>query len=122
MPYPTFILADLKLPDGDGFTLLQDLKSKPAWAVIPTIVLSGSSDRDDLKKSFLLGASACFVKPNSLDGYFRMIRTTYEFWSLSETPEVDVTGQQLPTQSTGKLGEDIPQPEYVPRPRVAENK
>src|ERR1700726_288193 len=61
-PYPTFILADLKMDDGDGFSLLENLKSKPEWAVIPTIILSGSLDVDDIKKSFMLGASSFFVK------------------------------------------------------------
>ena len=49
--YPTFIMTDLKMPDGDGFTVLEFLKSNPQWKVIPTIVLSASSDLDDIKKS-----------------------------------------------------------------------
>lgn len=111
-PYPTFILTDLKMPDGDGFTLLQNIKSKPRWAVIPTIMLSGAGDTDDIKKAFLLGASAYFVKPATLDGYEKMARVTYDFWNMSETPEVDEKGQQLHTESEGKLGERIPQADY----------
>src|SRR5689334_20743292 len=54
--YPTFIITDLKMPRGDGFTVLEFLKGNPEWAVIPTIVLSASSDPDDIKKSYMLGA------------------------------------------------------------------
>ena len=116
-PYPTYIITDLKMPDGDGFALLQNLKSNPEWAVIPTIILSGSADLDDIKKSFLLGASAYFVKPNTLEGLERLTKITYEFWSMSETPEVDESGQQLGTKSAGKLGERIEAPKYVKRAR-----
>src|SRR5207302_623242 len=107
-PYPTFILADLKMPNGTGFTLLENLRSNPQWAVIPTIILSGSSNTDDIKKSFLVGANAYFVKPSALDDYEKMVRIIYDFWNLSETPEVDERGQQFQTRSEGKLGEHIP--------------
>src|SRR5688500_11087209 len=42
-PYPTFVITDLKMPNQDGFAVLDFLKQNPEWAVIPTIVLSGSS-------------------------------------------------------------------------------
>src|SRR5688572_4121291 len=38
--YPTFILIDLKMPNTDGFTVLQHLKKNPEWAIIPTVVFS----------------------------------------------------------------------------------
>lgn len=116
-PYPTFILADLMMPDGDGLDLLENLKSKPEWAVIPTIILSGSADTDDIKKAFMLGASSYFVKPNSFSDYERMARVTYDFWTLSETPEVDENGQQVNTETEGKLGQRFPQIKYIPCPR-----
>src|SRR3954469_2999371 len=46
--YPTFVITDLKMPRGDGFSVLEFLKGNPEWAIIPTIVLSGSADRDDI--------------------------------------------------------------------------
>ena len=46
------------MPRVDGFAVLEFLKRNPEWAVIPTIVLSASSDRDDIKKSYMLGASS----------------------------------------------------------------
>src|SRR3954463_11115318 len=43
-PYPSFICTDLKMPRGDGLLILEHLKSRPEWGIIPTVVLSGSSD------------------------------------------------------------------------------
>jgi CheY-like chemotaxis protein len=116
-PYPAFIITDLKMPDGDGFTLLRDLREHPQWHVIPTIVLTGSSDKDDVKKAYLLGAATFFTKPSRLDQLERLMRLAYDYWDAAQTPDADVQGQQLPTRSEGKLGERIPQPDYVPRPR-----
>ena len=39
-PYPTFIITDLRMPGADGFAVLEHLKANPAWAIIPTVVLS----------------------------------------------------------------------------------
>ena len=49
-PYPTFVTTDLKMPRADGFAVLEFLKKNPAWRVIPAVVLSASSDLDDIKK------------------------------------------------------------------------
>jgi CheY-like chemotaxis protein len=63
--YPTFIITDLKMPRKDGFAVLEFLKGNPEWAVIPTIVFSSSTDLDDIKKAYMLGASSYHVKPRT---------------------------------------------------------
>jgi CheY-like chemotaxis protein len=108
--YPSYIICDLKMPHGDGFTVLQHLKSKPQWAVIPTVILSTSGDVDDIKKSYLLGASSYLVKPPEMEGLRRLTRVLYDYWKECEVPEVDESGRQLHTESAGKLGAGIPQP------------
>jgi CheY-like chemotaxis protein len=103
--YPTFIMTDLKMPQGDGFAVLYFLKSNPDWAVIPTVVFSASSDLDDIKKSYLLGASSYHLKPHSPEKLQEQVAVLYAYWVTCEVPVVDSTGKQLPTDSTGKLGE-----------------
>src|SRR5690242_12549803 len=63
-PYPTTIMTDLKMHDGDGYDLLQNIKRHPLWAIIPTVVLSGSGDLDDIKTAYRLGASCYLTKPS----------------------------------------------------------
>ena len=60
-------MMDLKMPRADGFTVLQHLKQNPEWAIIPTVVFSTSSDLDDIKKSYMLGASSYHVKPTTME-------------------------------------------------------
>ncbi|MDB6018375.1 MAG: response regulator receiver protein [Pedosphaera sp.] len=110
-PYPTFIITDLKMPRGDGLSVLENLKKNPEWAVIPTVVLTASDDPDDIKKSYMLGASSYFVKSKGFDHLLRQTKILYDYWSESETPEVDVTGKRLKTESIGRLGERFAQGE-----------
>jgi len=108
--YPTFISIDLKMPVVDGFAVLEHIKKNPAWAIIPTVILTSSQDLDDIKKSYMLGASSYHVKPNSLDGLCKLLKVLHDYWMTCEVPAVDITGHQLPTNSKGKLGERFAQP------------
>jgi CheY-like chemotaxis protein len=108
-PYPSLLITDLKMPEGDGFTLLEQLRSTPRYRIVPTIVMSASSDADDVRKSYMLGASSYFVKPARFEALERLLKLLYDLWLLAELPAVDVTGKQLDTSSAGKLGERFPQ-------------
>jgi CheY-like chemotaxis protein len=107
--YPTFIMTDLKMPKADGFSVLEHLKGNPEWAIIPAVVLTSSSDLDDIKKSYMLGASSYHVKPASLEKLRQQLKILHEYWMTCETPEVDRTGRQVHTDSIGKLGERFDQ-------------
>ena len=109
-PYPTFIMTDLKMPRVDGFGVLEFLKKNPEWAIIPTVVFSSSADRDDIKKSYMLGASSYHLKPHSPEELDQQLAALNAYWVTCEVPEVDRTGKQLPTNSDGKLGERFIQP------------
>jgi len=108
--YPTFITTDLKMPGADGFAVLEHLKNNPEWAVIPTVVLTGSADLDDIKKAYMLGASSYHIKPSSPDGLRNILKALNNYWLTCEVPEVDSTGRQVRTNSAGKLGERFAQP------------
>lgn len=108
--FPTFIITDLKMPNGDGFEVLHHLKSNPEWSIIPTVVLTSSNDPDDVKKAYMLGASSFHVKPGGYAPLCRQLRVLHEYWMTCRVPEVDVTGRKLTTDSEGKLGERFPQP------------
>lgn len=103
--YPTFITVDLKMPGTDGFAVLEYLKNNPAWAIIPTVILTSSHDLDDIKRAYMLGASSYHVKPATLEALRQQLKVLHDYWMTCEVPEVDITGKQLPTNSKGKLGE-----------------
>lgn len=120
--YPTFISTDLKMPDMNGFAVLEHLKHNPEWAVIPTIVLTASTDLDDIKKAYMLGASSYHVKPETSDALRAQLKILREYWMTCEVPQVDSSGRQLPTDSRGKLGERFDQPDFTgPAPVCSAN-
>ncbi len=61
---PDLVLLDLKLPDVDGFTLLQQRSSD--FLDVPIIVISAFAFQADQQRALELGASQYLVKPVSL--------------------------------------------------------
>jgi two-component system cell cycle response regulator DivK len=63
---PDVILLDLKLPDVDGYHLLDLLRRHPEWQTIPVIVVSAFAFQADQERAFALGAKQYLVKPVKL--------------------------------------------------------
>jgi CheY-like chemotaxis protein len=103
--YPDLVVSDLKMPGKDGFAVLEYLKNHPDFSIIPTIILSGSQDRDDIRKAYLLGASAYHVKPTSFAPLKILVRTLYDYWMLCAVPEADSSGRLQPTNGAHKLAQ-----------------
>jgi len=102
--FPTYILTDQRMHPGDGFAILEFLRTNPALSVVPVIVLSSSDDCDDIRRAYLLGASSYFIKPLDLLGLGELLRSIREYWTQCEVPQVDIHGNALPTHSAGKHG------------------
>lgn len=60
---PDLIVLDLGLPDGDGYTVIKQLKSGSGDASIPVIVLTARDPEGNQELSYDLGAFDFFQKP-----------------------------------------------------------
>ena len=60
---PDIIVLDLNLPGLDGYGVLSHLRSRPATANIPVIVLTAKGDEDNELRVFELGADDFLTKP-----------------------------------------------------------
>src|SRR2546425_636178 len=60
---PDIIVLDLNLPGLDGYGVLSHLRSRPATASIPVIVLTAKGDEDNEVRVFELGADDFLTKP-----------------------------------------------------------
>lgn len=63
---PHLILLDLKLPDIDGYALLQQRQWCAEWMKVPVIVVSAFAFQADQQRALKLGACQYLVKPVSL--------------------------------------------------------
>jgi len=72
---PDLILLDIKMPEMDGFEALNILKSKPIYAEIPVMFLTGYSDRDIEAKGFEMGVVDFISKPFSEPVLLKRIKT-----------------------------------------------
>ncbi len=60
---PDLVVLDLKLPDIDGFLLLEKMQHNSRTAKIPIIIVSGLAFKSDCERAMDLGARRYFVKP-----------------------------------------------------------
>jgi two-component system, cell cycle response regulator DivK len=70
---PELILLDLKLPDIDGYALLEKIQQQPELAAIPVIIVSAFAFKADRERAMNLGACRYFVKPINLSNLIQAI-------------------------------------------------
>ncbi len=69
------VVLDLNMQVKDGKTTLREIKDDPAFADVPVVVLSTSSDQADIDYCQRNGAAAYFRKPNSIIELIEILRT-----------------------------------------------
>ena len=60
---PDVVVLDLNLPGMDGYSVLAELRSRPATRNIPVVVLTAKGDEDNEVRVFELGADDFLTKP-----------------------------------------------------------
>jgi two-component system chemotaxis response regulator CheY len=67
------VITDILMPDMDGLTLFQTIKSTPLFQNIPIIICSSLSDAPSIKKAASLGCRHYLLKPVSFEELKRKI-------------------------------------------------
>lgn len=70
---PHVVLLDIKLPDIDGYSLLQQMRQNEAWSTIPVVVVSACAFKSDQQRALGLGARRYLVKPIDLNALHHAI-------------------------------------------------
>ncbi|MBD2297807.1 MULTISPECIES: response regulator [Nostocales] len=71
---PDLVLLDLKLPDIDGYWLLEQIQKHPYLSKIPVIVVSAFAFKADQERAIDLGARRYLVKPINLTALMMSIQ------------------------------------------------
>ncbi len=70
---PDLILADIGLPDIDGFAVLDELQKHTATGKIPVVALSGNASKEDIEKAYAAGFVGYLTKPINVGHLFETI-------------------------------------------------
>lgn len=86
---PTVVLLDLKLPRVDGLEVLRRLRENESTKLLPVVVLTTSSEEQDLLASYSLGCNSYIRKPVDFLQFSEAIRQLGMYWLLmNESPPV----------------------------------
>jgi CheY-like chemotaxis protein len=83
---PYIILLDLNMPKMNGIEFLQILKADENLKKIPVIVLTTSSQQQDITESFRFSVAGYIVKSVDYKEFKEAISTINKYWSLSKLP------------------------------------
>lgn len=61
------LLTDWNMPNMDGLTLVKTVRSNPAWAGIPIIMVTSEGARDEVMEALAAGVNDYIVKPFTKD-------------------------------------------------------
>ncbi len=83
---PTVVLLDLKLPRLDGIEVLRRIRADERTRLLPVVVLTTSSEEQDMLNSYSLGCNSYIRKPVDFLQFSEAIRQLGMYWLLMNEP------------------------------------
>lgn len=77
---PDIILLDINIPIFNGHEVLQQVKLDPTLKKIPVIILTTSSNQQDLNKAYENHCNSYIKKPLTISDFLSTILKIEEFW------------------------------------------
>ena len=79
---PAVVLLDLKLPKLNGIDVLNRLRADPRTRLIPVVVLTSSSEDEDMLRSYESGANSYVRKPVEFPAFAAAVTQLGIYWML----------------------------------------
>ncbi len=79
---PQLILLDLKLPRMDGLEVLKRVRADPRTALLQIVVLTSSSEEEDIIGSYQNGANSYVRKPVDFHQFAEAVKQLGMYWLL----------------------------------------
>ncbi|MDQ2951416.1 MAG: response regulator [Chloroflexota bacterium] len=84
---PSLILLDLNVPRVDGLSVLRQIRADVRTRRAPVVILTSSSEQQDLIKGYDLGANSYVRKPVAFEEFVEAVRQLGVYWLvLNELP------------------------------------
>lgn len=89
---PSLILLDLNVPKVDGLSVLRQIRADERTRRAPVVILTSSSEQQDLIRGYDLGANSYVRKPVAFEEFVEAVRQLGVYWLvLNELPVAFVT-------------------------------
>lgn len=83
---PSLIILDLKLPKLNGLDVLKAIRGNEYTRGLPIIILTTSTEQEDIVESFNLGANSYIRKPVEFDKFLEAVGQLGVYWmTINET-------------------------------------
>jgi CheY-like chemotaxis protein len=88
---PKLVLLDLKLPKIDGLQVLKQLKNDSRTKTIPVVIMTSSSEEQDMVEGYNLGVNSFIQKPVDFEQFRTTVKTLGLYWLVVNRPPVPIT-------------------------------
>jgi DNA-binding NarL/FixJ family response regulator len=79
-PRPDLILLDLNMPCKDGRDSLAEIKASDDLCNIPVVILTNSSNEEDILHTYELGGAGFITKPTTFTGMVEIVNGLNKYW------------------------------------------
>ena len=90
---PILILLDLKLPRIDGLEVLRRIRADNRTRRIPVVILTSSSEEQDLAAGYDLGTNSYVRKPVDFDQFSEVVKQLGLYWLVINQPPPESSGR-----------------------------
>ena len=87
-PMPALLLLDLKMPNKDGFEVLEWLRHQPELRGLRVVVLTTSDRIYDVQRAYELGAHSFLTKPLDVRDFVLLGPAIKGYWVWTTDPNV----------------------------------
>jgi two-component system, response regulator len=88
---PEIVLLDLKLPRIDGLEVLKQIRDNPKTCLLPVVVLTCSTEDQDIIRSYKGGCNSYITKPVDFNQFVSSVQQLEMYWLVLNKNPYSVT-------------------------------